>query len=477
MTASPGSQVTAADIQALDACYRPFPDFQTFRAAAAVDTHLWERVAAGLHQKQADGNGAQVDFDRAVEIALRAAAVDTGAIEGLYKVDRGFTVTVAEDQAGWEEGAEGRGPAFRQLFASQLRGYELALKLAVGDMPINEAWIRELHSEITAGQQTYRVLIPILERYQQQALPRGQYKTQSNHVRQADGDWHAYAPADEVPAEMQRLLSEMRTSEFVAAHPSLQAAYAHYAFVVIHPFADGNGRVARAIASTFLIEASGIPLVIWSDQDDEYLDALSAADHGDYQAFVDYIFDRALDTLGDIAGRMGPTLDKAAAGLRSLLQTQRGLSLGELEQVGVGIFNHLINNVKAQISGLGLPGGVRCWLVDDREKIVHEDENYRIALQHDPGVAVVRFESRAPAKAGLYCRLQLLIAKDKAARYPFLLKRVDPPDEFPVRLTDAYPDVSDSLTQRIDAWVKRILADSLKRLTQDAEQSLTKAGY
>ena len=33
---------------------------------------------------------------------LRAAAVDTGAIEGLYKVDRGFTVTVAEEQPGWE---------------------------------------------------------------------------------------------------------------------------------------------------------------------------------------------------------------------------------------------------------------------------------------------------------------------------------------------------------------------------------------
>ena len=47
-----------------------------------LDTDLWERVAAGLRQKQADNN--QADFDRAVEVALRAAAVDTGAIEGLY---------------------------------------------------------------------------------------------------------------------------------------------------------------------------------------------------------------------------------------------------------------------------------------------------------------------------------------------------------------------------------------------------------
>ena len=160
-------------------------------------------MAAGLQQKRTDG--APAAFDRAVEVAIRTAAVDTGAIEGLYEVDRGFTVTVAEEQPGWETEADKKGAAFRQLFASQLRGYELARELAAGDTPINEAWIRELHSEITAGQPTYRVWIPSLRKYQQQALPRGQYKTQSNHVRQADGDWHAYAPVDDVPAEMQRV--------------------------------------------------------------------------------------------------------------------------------------------------------------------------------------------------------------------------------------------------------------------------------
>ena len=203
MTASLVDQVNLEDIRELDAKYRPFPDFQAFSGAVELDTDPWERVAAGLQQKRAD---ASANFDRAVEVALRAAAVDTGAIEGLYKVDRGFTVTVAEERPGWEAEADKKGAAFRQLFASQLRGYELALELAVGDTPINEAWIRELHSEITAGQQTYRVWVPSLGKHQQQALPRGQYKTQSNHVRQADGSWHAYSPVDDVPAEMRRLL-------------------------------------------------------------------------------------------------------------------------------------------------------------------------------------------------------------------------------------------------------------------------------
>ena len=475
MTAPLMDQMHPEDIRELDGQYRPFPDFEPFLAASTVDIAPWERVAAGLQRKQA--GGAQADFDRAVEVALRAAAVDTGAIEGLYEVDRGFTITVAEEQPGWEAGAAEKGAAFRQLFASQLRGYKLARELAVGDMPINEAWIRDLHSEITAGQPTYRVWVPSLGKFQRQKLPRGQYKTQSNHVRQADGKWHAYAPVDDVPAEIRRLLEQTRTPEFDAAHPSLQAAYAHYALVVVHPFADGNGRVARAIASTFLIKSCDVPLVIWSDQDGEYLDALGAADQGDYQAFVDFIFDRALDTIGDVADRMGPTLDKAAAELRSLLQTQRGLTHSELEQVGVGIFGILINIVKDRIGSLSLPKDVTCRLPDSRERFASGDGNYRIALQHDPGVALVRFESHLPVKAAFDCRLQLLIAKDKDARYPFLLRRINPRDEFHVRLTDAYPEVSDSLKHRIDAWAQRILADSLKRLTQDAEQSLTEAGY
>ena len=172
-----------------------------------------------------------------------------------------------------------------------------------------------------------------------------------------------------------------------------------------------------------------------------------------------------------------PSLEEASAELRGLLQTQRGLTHSELEQVGVGIFDILINIVKDRIGSLSLPKDATCRLADSRERFASEDENYRIALQHDPGVALVRFESHAPVKADFNCRLQLLIAKDKDARYPFLLRRIDPREEFHVRLTDTYPEVSESLTQRIDAWVKRILADSLKRLTRYAEQSLREAGY
>ena len=300
MTAPPGTQVSPAELRVLDAQYRPFPDFQAFCAAVELDTALWERVAASLRQKQADNT--QADFDRAVAAALRAAAVDTGALEGEYTVDRGFTMTVATQAEGWEEQIAAKGERVRRLFEAQLRGYELARDLAVSEVPITEAWIRQLHTELAEGADTYRVLTP--QGWQEQALPKGTYKRLPNHVRQQDGTAHAYAPVDRVPDEMQRLIAELRTPVFEQAHPVLQAAYAHYALVLIHPFADLNGRAARALASTFLLQAQHIPLVIFADQRNEYLDALSAADQGDDQEFVDFILHCAFQAADLIVSRL-----------------------------------------------------------------------------------------------------------------------------------------------------------------------------
>ena len=472
MTAPLDSQVTPAELRALDAQYRPFPDFQAFCAAATVETDLWERAAASLQQKRAD---ASADFDRAVEVALRAAAVDTGAIEGLYEVDRGFTVTVAEEQPGWEAKADTKGAAFRQLFASQLRGYELARELAVGDTPINEAWIRELHSEITAGQPTYRVWVPSLGKYQQQALPRGQYKTQSNHVRQADGGWHAYAPVDDVPAEMRRLLEQTRTPEFGAAHPSFQAAYAHYALVVVHPFADGNGRVARAIASAFLIKSCGVPLVIWSDQDDEYLDALGAADQGDYREFVDFIFHCAIQASELITGHIGPSLEEQAEALRGVLVTPSGVSQEEIRSIGNDLLSYLERRLESILYDVGPPAGVDIQLRRGHGFLPVDIEGYH-EVDSEYLHLEINLTSAMPVQTHTSELLRAL-ANTEAPVYPLLIQNFETRAEFPVRLADVSPEMSDSFKQRIDAWLKRILADSLKRLTRDAEQSLTEAGY
>ena len=123
------------------------------------------------------------------------------------------------------------------------------MDLATKAEPISEAAIRALHSQVVEGQKTYRVLTSV--GWQDQPLPKGQYKVLPNHVRRRDGEMHSYAPVDITPEEMHRLVVELRSKEFLAAKLVLQASYAHYALVSIHPFAYGNGRVARALASVF----------------------------------------------------------------------------------------------------------------------------------------------------------------------------------------------------------------------------------
>src|SRR3954469_21514456 len=265
-----------------DRLYQGFPDFSDWGPLPAEGGDPCSRFAASLAERRREAS--PETLKAAVEVAVRAAALDTGAIEGLSPTDRGFTRTVARQGLAWQQIVEERGAGVRELFEAQLAAYELVLDAVTRKLPITEAWIRSLHETLCAPQKMYRVLTEV--GWQEQELPKGQYKTRPNHVLLTDGTIHAYAPVDRVPDEMNRLIQQIRTPEFEAAHPVLQASYCHYAFVVIHPFADGNGRVARAIASTFFYRTQSIPLVIFENQRPGYLDSLRAADLGDFRPVI-----------------------------------------------------------------------------------------------------------------------------------------------------------------------------------------------
>jgi Fic family protein len=64
-------------------------------------------------------------------------------------------------------------------------------------------------------------------------------------------------PAEQVPREMARFIEWCNAEDGV--DPVLRAAVAHFWFVTIHPFEDGNGRLARALADLFLARADGCP--------------------------------------------------------------------------------------------------------------------------------------------------------------------------------------------------------------------------
>ena len=69
--------------------------------------------------------------------------------------------------------------------------------------------------------------------------------------------------------------------------PVIKAGVAHFWFVTIHPFEDGNGRIARAIADMALARADGTKDRFYSmsaqvaAEDKEYYQELEIAQHGD----------------------------------------------------------------------------------------------------------------------------------------------------------------------------------------------------
>jgi Fic family protein len=60
----------------------------------------------------------------------------------------------------------------------------------------------------------------------------------------------------------------------------------HHAFTQIHPFEDGNGRVARALASLIFLKPSWFPVVVTRDDREKYIEALERADSGELRPLV-----------------------------------------------------------------------------------------------------------------------------------------------------------------------------------------------
>lgn len=97
---------------------------------------------------------------------------------------------------------------------------------------------------------------------------------------------HFEAPeAERLEAEMAAFLGWF--DEPADTDPVLRAGIAHLWFVTIHPFEDGNGRIARAIADLALARADGIAQRFYSmsaqieAERNDYYRALEAAQRGD----------------------------------------------------------------------------------------------------------------------------------------------------------------------------------------------------
>lgn len=430
-----------------DSLYQSFPDFSAWPAPTEDDLQLWERFASRLEEMRKKATSEALR--NSGEVAVRAAAMDTGAIEGLYTVDRGFTMTVASQAFAWEHALEEKGEVVRELFEAQLEAYELVIDAVTHKLPISEAWIRALHEKVCARQQTYRVLTD--QGYQEQELPKGSYKTQPNHVRLTEGSIHPYAPVDQVPSEMYRLLEQVRTPEFESAHPVTQASYIHYGFVVIHPFADGNGRVARALASVFFFRAHSIPFLVFANQRKPYFDALHQADLGRTRPLLAFFLDRGIDTFQLVIDHL---LTVEAPGPESISARIR-----LIDEVALKLLEAAKQQIQTQFENLRLPDYLDLGLeLTDDFTVDYQD--YRQVMGFTSlAVAIDDFEHDITSETNI----TVLIARDMADPFPLCLREMEgSDDDLEARFEDVHPEISESLRLRLMNWCSRLLGRMLK---------------
>ncbi|MBQ6436806.1 Fic family protein [bacterium] len=85
----------------------------------------------------------------------------------------------------------------------------------------------------------------------------GVYRDRQVVVKAVNGDEVAFRPphSTEVPFLMKDFFAWLNSPEAQSVHPILRAAITHYQLVNIHPFIEGNGRTARAMATLVLYAA------------------------------------------------------------------------------------------------------------------------------------------------------------------------------------------------------------------------------
>jgi len=168
------------------------------------------------------------------------------------------------------------------------------------ERPITESFIRSLHQMILQEDYYNKAITPT-GKETQRLIKVGEYKQAPNHVKTATGEIFRFASPEETPAEMNQLIqwlrSETEKSDEEALHPVAIAALFHYKFIRIHPFDDGNGRLARILMNMLLMRAGYPPSIVKATQKEAYYTALRKADGDDLNAFVGYVGTVLLDSM------------------------------------------------------------------------------------------------------------------------------------------------------------------------------------
>ena len=183
----------------------------------------------------------------------------------------GNTLTLGETAFVIEDGLTVSGKSLKdhQEVVGHARAIDLVYDLVRGETEISEDDLFNLHKAVQT-----EVIFDVYK-------PVGKWKVEPNWTSMIDGDKQVmfeYARPKDVPALMKawlELLNSHTKQAFSEEKSLLAYAELHVSFVRIHPFYDGNGRMARLVSNIPVLKSGFPPVIIPKQRRREYIMALT----------------------------------------------------------------------------------------------------------------------------------------------------------------------------------------------------------
>lgn len=262
----------------------------------------------------------------------------------------GNTLTASETRAFLLHGITAKGKPFRDYV--EMKGHDKAIKkledIVHQDLKITENLIKEIH------------MIILVEPYDGEAeINPGEYKKEPNYLYSPEGERIDFEPPEEAPRLMNDLVNWLnnhieppkRKKRKYDLHPLIIATGFHTQFIKIHPFGDGNGRMARILTNLILMLCGYVPAIVRLEKRKEYYNALNASTLENPEPLAEFIGEECIHSLEiAIKAAKGESIDEPEdidKKMSLLDQKIKGLGQEEIKiekskEVVDELFKHLV---------------------------------------------------------------------------------------------------------------------------------------
>lgn len=212
-----------------------------------------------------------------------------------------------------------------------MKASNIALKMmeeqARSEYPLTETFIRQMHKTLMREDYEEYRIAPDGTTWHY-TVHAGIYKTRPNSVVTPSGDRFEYASPEETPALMTDLISWYREEEEKGELSPIElATLFHFRYIRIHPFEDGNGRVARLLVNYILLRHDYPMIVVKTADKNAYLDVLNRCDEATGPVPSDGAY-ASLDAVRPFVNYMEGCLERA---LITCIRAAKGESIEEAE--------------------------------------------------------------------------------------------------------------------------------------------------